>query len=89
MLRAMSGELDPTAVLPLKGMAERGAVLLGEDIGANLHPIVGVHGQNERVEGAMVDGAHGEAVRHDGESSPDVLPDVSGIEERPMAQPTQ
>ncbi len=73
----------------LQGVLESWAVVLVQDIGADLDAIVGAHRQDVGVERAVVDGAHGQPVRNGRFAPRRVFFDVGGVQQRPVSEPAQ
>jgi len=86
---APRGDYQGLSVQPLKGMTQRGAVMLLEYVVAHLDDVVRADAKNLRVESAVVNRAHCHAVRHDRLSPLRVLLYVGGIQEFGMAKPAE
>jgi len=73
----------------LERVLEGWAIVLGQDLRADLDPVVGLHGQDVRVKGTVVNRAHGHPVRQDRLAALRVLLDVGSVEEGRVAQAAQ
>jgi len=65
------------------------AVLLEQNVAANLNDIVGTHAEDVRVERSMVDRAHGHSVRDNGLAALRVLLDMRRVEKGRMPESTE
>lgn len=86
----MSRQRQPIAVKSLKGVLKRWAVALLAHVTPHFNDVVGANADDLRIEGTMVDSAHGNAIRDDWLSTFGVFSDVCGVKQFGMvSKPTK
>jgi len=73
----------------LERVGQSGTVWLAEDVAADLDLISRVDPEDVRIEGPVVQGAHGDPNRDDRLTAPSVRLDMCGPEELPPAESAQ
>jgi hypothetical protein len=68
---------------------ERGAILFGKDVRADLDGVVGTNAEHSVVESSVVDGAHRDAVRNDWLATKSVFLYMGSIQKGPVAEPAE
>ena len=86
MFGAAPRQRDRFSMEILQSVLQGRAVMFGHDSFAYLDPIVGFDRQHVRIEGAVVDRTHCDAVRDHRLATVRVLLDVSGIEQPRVAK---
>lgn len=76
-------------VQSLECVLQGGAIFFCQNVGADLDRVIGSNPKECVVESSMVDCAHRHAVRNDWLAAESVLPDMSCIQKRSMAEPAQ
>jgi hypothetical protein len=83
------GQDEAAAVHALKSVFQRRSVAFVENVASDFDHVLGCDAHDQRIECAVVDRAHRDAVRHDGLAGVRIFADVRRVEEFTVTAPAE
>jgi hypothetical protein len=83
------GQDEAAAVHALKSVFQRRSVAFVENVASDFDHVLGCDAHDQRIECAVVDRAHRDAVRHDGLADVRIFADVRRVEEFTVTAPAE